>query len=129
MCALIIRSPVMMRRPMLSFNCSFGIDSQRCRVAVRSAAMGVSPRGPWRDHRDLRPSGQSQKKNGGPVDRPGPPRVRCSASYCRRASVPDLATVVLLISQQVLGAVGAEQVIGTGELVLVWISAMLGCAL
>src|SRR5260370_13009124 len=42
MCAIIMRSPVIMRRPMTGESCSFGIDSQRCRVAFRSSAM-VSP--------------------------------------------------------------------------------------
>src|ERR1700738_640023 len=131
MCAIIIRSPVIIRRPMFSFSCSLGIDSQRCSLALRSAAMGLSRPDPSRDHRDLCPGGQSQKKSGGPVDRPGPPRVGCGASYCASAALPDLPTVVLPITKQFRGSDGACGEHSSGVLVFLvtGFSAMVGCAL
>src|SRR2546426_1262265 len=57
MCASIIRSPVIIRRPMRSLSCSVGIDSHRCRMAFRS--MWRSPS--WSaDHRSVGPRGQSR---------------------------------------------------------------------
>src|SRR5438270_10207907 len=42
MCAIIIRSPVIIRRPIVALTSSFGIDSQRCSWALRSTSM-VAP--------------------------------------------------------------------------------------
>src|SRR5262249_5252508 len=57
MCATIIRSPVIIRRPIRSLSFSVGIDSQRCKVAFRSIGALLRP---WTaDDRSRRQRGQS----------------------------------------------------------------------